>query len=1227
MAISSADLKLRKPERLTDFPNGGGRMTWNEVVDGQVHNLFGVIDAGDRVWGRVNLRAANVHVSTANTDILSQAIGIITARPQDPSVTMLMFSTGSSVDERADAVALIETARLMANEAPYTLYGDHQAGTTVLSVYGRVGMPEPERGDVFFLSVEAAGFPARREAVKVKSILYHETEEFEDANGNIFLRDVMQIELTRPLVALGGPFIGKQPTRSETQRPPTRIRATRPNDSMRYYGTQPLEESIEASPVSKVWSVKVPTPYVALVPSVQSEMPVIDQVAGMGTVSYVQSGPSASLTLSFTASGGATEAITRHLGMGFAPGSLTITAGSATLVDDGHGGIRPADQNPESPWSGSVDYGTGRIDIRHATGVGNTSFIVTAAPAAPLMRQGFTQQIAIGVNNQFTSYVFQVVPLPAAGVLTVDFRINGQWIRLQDDGRGNLVGREGDGSGVINLATGMGSLSLPALPDIDSSIIFSWGTPVVTYRRDGDVNIKPPYFTYQASDPDTAEPIAISPGSLKITYLVSSSPVELEDDGAGNVVDDSDNIVGHVVYSEGAVGWRPPAMPDPASAITYEFDRSEAGSATLTATPAGGTTTLVIPGAGALRPGSVQGSFVAVTSAYQGQGIGKHYVRVYFSDDGDGNIVSSLTRFYGQGGLTGANVFKGTVNYATRTIVLQDDDEIPSLVPQYGWVDGRWRLTGYTTHNIGFEIEDGTAVSVAWQEDSAAEVGVSDEQTLPPLRIDLLPLTTDAIVPGSVRLVLGSRTYVDRSGTLYYGVDPVTNAGTAGGSIDYAAGVATITDWPEGVISASVTSLLTKLVEPGVSGVVFRTPGSPVQQGSLILRATTLDGDTITGSADVSGNITGDSMRGFINADTGVVTVEFGELVTAAGNEGEPWYDPENVDEDGKIWKPLLVNPQEIFFGCVLFEYVQVSPNLLGLDPILLPNDGRVQIYRPGDQIVLIDERETTVSPTASSVTDLERENLSQVEVRDAEGTPVDSVWYTVDLDAGTVTWSDTLDLGAYELPLTIRHRVDVRRGVLRAHHNGLIELTAGIDRDFDAATTLVCSALVLGEKYGSPDVQARLGLTFDQQADVTGQFPDEPWGNPAQASYNWAAFPLQLTNSAAITERWKIRFTNATTVQVIGEYVGVVGTFDITTDDVAPINPMTIDPLQNPTGDPYFVMKKEGFGAGWGTGNVIRINTIGAEPRVWFARCIQPGDPAQLEIDAYRFQAIGGSA
>lgn len=1219
MAITSSDIILRQPERMTDFPDGGGRMTWNEVVDGQVHNLFGVIDIGDRVFGRVNLRSAFPHVSTPNTDILSQAIGVITARPQDPAVSVLMFSTGSSTDVRADAVAAIETARLMANETPYTLYGNHPSGTTVLSVYGRVGMPEPDRGDVLFLSVEADGYAPRREPVKVQSILYHETEEFEDAQG-IYLRDVMQIELTRPVVAQDGAYIGRTPSRAVNTPPPTRIRATRPNDSMRYYGVQPLEESITATPESKVWEIKVPTPYVSLVPSVQSEMPVIDQVAGLGTVNHVQSGAAASLSLSFSASGAAGAAITRYMGMGFAPGSLSITAGAAPLIDDGHGNIVPADFNPSSPWSGTADYSTGRLDIRHATGVGTTAFTVTATPSAPVMRQGMTSEIAITVNNQFTSYVFQVQPVPAAGTLTVDYRINGQWIRIADDGLGNLAGREGDGSGIINLASGMGSLSLPALPDIDSSIILSAGTAVTTYRRDGDTEIRPPYIQHTLSEP-------VAPGSLEIEYLVGGDPVTLTDDGAGNIITGASVTVGRVVYSRGEIGFRPPTLPDVASSINYSYDSSAVNTQNVVASPAGGTTTVPLTIADPVRPGSVSGSFIATRNANYGGGLtGTITQRVYLFDDGAGNILSSLTRFYGIGAATGVNVFAGTINYATGEIVLTADDEVPQQIPTYGYVDGRWQVTGYTSQNVGFIIPASTTFAMEWQDDSAAEVAETESSALPPIELDLLPLTADVIVPGAVAFDFGGRRYYDRGGTLYYDVDATNNNGTAAGSVDYDSGVATLTDWPAGGSPAvTLRSLLTRLVEPGAASIVFRTPGSPVQQGSLVMSAVTLAGDTITGTTDVNGNITGAYMRGNINADTGVVRVEFGELVTAAGNESEPWYDADLIDGDGKIWRPLLVIPSQIKFGVVMFEYVQVSPTLLGLDPILLPNDGRVRIYRPGDQIVVMDERVVTVTPEAEDVTDLSRENLSQIEIRDADGVPVESVWYTLDLDAGTVTWSDTLDLDAYTLPLSIRHRVDVRRGVLSVQHNGLIKLTAGIDRNFDAATTLVCSALVLAEKYGSPDVQARIGLTFDQAADEINIFRDELHGDPASASYNWAAFPIQLTNRGAITERFKLKFTGPSTVQVIGEYIGNVGTFDIGSD-IAPINPMTVT-LDNPSGDPYFVIDKDGFGSGWGVNNIIRINTIGADPKVWFARCIQPSDPTDLPQDSYRYQTIGGSA
>ena len=56
MAISETDLKLLKSERMTDFTDGGGKMTGNEVADGIVNNMFNDISQLDRTYGRVSLR-------------------------------------------------------------------------------------------------------------------------------------------------------------------------------------------------------------------------------------------------------------------------------------------------------------------------------------------------------------------------------------------------------------------------------------------------------------------------------------------------------------------------------------------------------------------------------------------------------------------------------------------------------------------------------------------------------------------------------------------------------------------------------------------------------------------------------------------------------------------------------------------------------------------------------------------------------------------------------------------------------------------------------------------------------------------------------------------------------------------------------------------------------------------------------------------------------------------
>ena len=40
MAINNSDVKLFESQRLTDEEDGGGRVTGNEVIDGNVNNLF-----------------------------------------------------------------------------------------------------------------------------------------------------------------------------------------------------------------------------------------------------------------------------------------------------------------------------------------------------------------------------------------------------------------------------------------------------------------------------------------------------------------------------------------------------------------------------------------------------------------------------------------------------------------------------------------------------------------------------------------------------------------------------------------------------------------------------------------------------------------------------------------------------------------------------------------------------------------------------------------------------------------------------------------------------------------------------------------------------------------------------------------------------------------------------------------------------------------------------------
>lgn len=65
------------------------------------------------------------------------------------------------------------------------------------------------------------------------------------------------------------------------------------------------------------------------------------------------------------------------------------------------------------------------------------------------------------------------------------------------------------------------------------------------------------------------------------------------------------------------------------------------------------------------------------------------------------------------------------------------------------------------------------------------------------------------------------------------------------------------------------------------------------------------------------------------------------------------------------------------------------------------------------------------------------------------------------------------------------------------------------------------------------------------------------------------------------------------------------------------------IEPLNPATGQPYFRMQLDGFGAGWSSGNMIRFNTASANGPVWFNRTTLPG-PEIEPADQFTAQIRG---
>ena len=437
---------------------------------------------------------------------------------------------------------------------------------------------------------------------------------------------------------------------------------------------------------------------------------------------------------------------------------------------------------------------------------------------------------------------------------------------------------------------------------------------------------------------------------------------------------------------------------------------------------------------------------------------------------------------------------------------------------------------------------------------------------------------------GEVTFTLANKRVNSKDGLLY------NNETQQVGTIDYRRGSMVLdffTQYSTGVLT--VQTLLTDSLRAAsadyIRSAIFRTAATKLEPSSLQVVYRKSDNALLTATSDNNGVITGTHLIAGSKVDTltGKVTLIFDTDIIASS----------------------------IKYDAIAETSLPLDPELLGLNPVRLPADGRVPVFKAGYFIIIFNEVTTAVInggvPVADQINTLARSGQAYIEVIDVDGKRLDPLQYVADRVTGTVTFANPFTAidkygDALTAPFSIVDRIEDLRLATDVQINGLITLSEPLAQAFSAGDTKVASALIWG------DTGARVYGLFSQEIWNSGSpvWSDELIGDLTTAQYDDTNYPINIDNKSSSAGRWAVIFTSPTTVSVANEKLGFVAqSISISIDDVAPINPATLAP--------YFIMLKEGFGSGWQQDNVIRFNTDSGENNMWVIRTIESGALSEL--------------
>lgn len=1162
MAITQNDLEILKSEIMADTPDGGGLPTGIAVIDGVSNNLFPDVSDIDRLIGRVRLRKVSLAVKTANADLLQAPRMLFTELPDNPNISVFAFKASSFADRRSDAQNTIESYLAFGSKWAGHLLETQLTGQRVIQVSLDKGDQIPAVGQPLVI-VQNEGqsdeFYQYIRPLKVDTI----ERRFQRTVSETVTRVIATVEFGDTLTkTFNGLTVPEFYQNASTNRRAI-LREARVADAAKYYSASRLAEPVVAMQSRQV---RLNSIYTQVVPSTQVETPILQrdpanqvatQARGDGVIAINQSvnmQPNTAFSLP----------------SGVAVGTLSMTGFGSTLTDrdselvDGQGVA-----------FASIKYGTGQITWYSNMSLGQRNITGSYKPASEFTRVAQTDYQVVDDNAGY-NYVRELGAEPVPNSLKITYTVGGNNYLVHDDGRGNLIDDDGNGRGTVQGKTVL--LTTAAIPDAASYIVYSFGVDLDTVKY-GAQALLPAYHVLRISD--------VVSGDITITWGDKTATMSggiITGDATGTFADGQLNIAPtQTVASDTSFGLAyqrvlPAGRESVNETVSYASDVGEFEFS--------GSFNKPIVGDLFART-----SFIPTTSGTE--------VKVELTLDGTGTglVVSSVfvrtspnTMVTSKGGDNwSAQVLSSSVNKTTGAI-------------SYKIKIGRGAKKVSVTARPGVSpVFKESQVTVPLIVNSGAVnivaiVGGETEgasKTLPAndLHINMPQDNSAKVVAGSLFVDVIGKSLRDDNGKVKNGADTV-------GSINYATGVIELTTWQAGQVNTvNLKSMLRENDPVPLANLVFRTPVAPLKKASLQISAELADGTMLSLSTDAQGGITGSKYaHGTVDFKAGVVALYFYEKLGITANPdvvNQPWYDAANIYMDSGtnyINKPIYVKPDSIRYNAIAYSYLPLDKELIGLDPVRLPSDGRVPFVRKGDSIA-ITELKTMELPTnaPNDVFDLGFERLSDVNVVDSTGKKVSFDYLDIDLDAGTLQLNGLLDMSGYTAPLTAKYRIMDIALVIETDISGRVTLSTPITHDY--STAAVFSSMLL-----AGDMQARAFNVFGQKS-WGSVWSDTLIGDATTSQLQVTNNPIVVTNRDAIEERWALVFTSATAFNIIGQTVGQIGTGSTTTL-TAPINPMT--------GYAYFTIPAAAWGTGWSANNVVRINTAAAKYPVWIGSAIQ---------------------